>query len=42
MLHYNRIDVSKGFDDVFMMSIVINNIAILIFKIKKNLWNLRN
>ena len=42
MLCYNRIDVSEGFDDVFMMSIVINNIAILIFKIKKNLRNLRN
>ena len=42
MLNYNRIDVSEGFDDVFLMSIVINNIAILIFGINKNLRNIRN
>ena len=31
MLNYNRIDASEGFVDVFMMSMVINNIPILNF-----------
>lgn len=38
MLYYNRVDASEGFVDVFLMSMLINNIPFLNFYIADYSW----